>query len=167
VTGARRLPVLRWLDPRRPADRSALAAVAVAALLALVIWSPAVGARTPGDPAAMAGDARLARCGGELADAEFAFVIPHARDYRRYLPAMERATELEIEPAALVVIYRGPFPGTTAAAGASPPAGSPTRNICIYVGDAGAGEINYYSRVSIVGARATLDGPVLVVPAAA
>ncbi len=92
---------------------------------------------------------------------EYAFTIPRARDYLSYLPAMERVSELEIEPAALVVIFRGPFPGTSpGASAASVPAA--VRNLCIYVGQAGKGELNYYRDVSIVGLRATPNGPVLV-----
>jgi hypothetical protein len=102
-----------------------------------------------------------------VTDAEYAFAIPRARDYQRYLPAMGRTSELEIDPPALVVIYRGEFPGS-GAAGASAPTSAATlppeagRNVCIYVGSAGEGELNYYSDVSIAGLRATPDGPMLV-----
>lgn len=165
---ARRIPALGRVDLSRPADRYAIAAIVIAALLALLIWSPNVGGRQPGDPAAVAGDARLAGCGGGVADAEFAFTIPHARDYGRYLPAMLRASELEIDPPALVVIYPGLFPRLAPSPGAATarPAGDTKRNLCIYVGPAGQGEINYYSDVSIAGLRATPNGPELV-PAAA
>jgi hypothetical protein len=61
-----------------------------------------------------------------------------------------------------VVIYRGEFPGVTPSPGATSPSdAAAARNICIYVGVAGQGEINYYSDVSIEGLRATPDGPVL------
>ena len=151
----------RRFDLARPTDRSAALAAAAAAFLALLIWSPSFGGRSPGDPAAVASDARLARCGGTLADVEYAFAIPHARDYQTYLPAMDRTSELEIDPPALVVIYRGDFPGGVP--GPTPPAGDVTqRNVCIYVGQAGGGELNYYSGVSIAGLRATADGPVIV-----
>lgn len=155
------------VDLSRPTDRAALAAIAVASLLALVIWSPSIGGLAQGDPRAVAGDARLARCGGTVADAEYAFTIPRARDYQSYLPAMRRTSELEIDPPALVVIYRGEFPGSGSADASAGPSAATLppgagRNVCIYVGSAGAGELNYYSDVSIAGLRATPDGPVLV-----
>ena len=160
----RRIPWLGRVDLSRPADRSALAAIGIAALLVILIWSPNVGGPQPGDPAAVAGDARLAGCGGGAADAEFAFIIPRARDYARYLPAMVRTSELEIDPPALVVIYQGEFPRLAPSPGAATarPAGDSKRNLCIYVGPAGQGEINYYRDVSIAGLRATPNGPVLV-----
>jgi hypothetical protein len=153
----------RRVDLARPSDRTALVAVATATALALLIWSPF--SRGPGDPAAVAGDARLARCGGTVADAEWAFTIPHASAYRAYLPGLI-APELDLAPSALVVIYRGPFPrGVVAAAAATPtPAPTPdpgTRDVCIYVGIAGQGTLNYYSDMPIAGLRATPDGPML------
>ena len=110
------------IDLSRPGDRSALVTIGVAVLIALLIWSPSIGGRAPGDPAALAGDARLASCGGTAAEVEFAFTMPHARDYQRYLPAMEHSSELEVDQPALVVIYRGGFPGAT-----SSPRGSTAR----------------------------------------
>lgn len=156
----------RRVDLTRPSDRAAVVTIAIAALLALLIWSPSIGGHPPGDPAAVSGDARLLRCGGALADVEFAFTIAHARDYQLHLPAMERFSELDIEPPALIVIYRGGFPGTSSAPDATAsPAGHPERNLCIYVGVAGRGELNYFRNVSIAGVRPTLNGPILV-PAA-
>jgi hypothetical protein len=157
----------RRVDLSRSSDRAAVVAIVIAALLALLIWSPNVGGREPGDPRAVAGDARLARCGGTLADVEYAFTIPSARDYLRYLPALGRASELQLDPPALVVIYRGEFPtaASSAASSAAPSASGTIRNVCIYVGKAGEGELNYFSDVSIAGLRATPNGPVLVPPA--
>jgi hypothetical protein len=153
----------RRFDLGRRSDRAAIVAIAIAALLVLLIWSPGIGGARPGDPAAIAADARLARCGGALADVEYGFTIPHASEYARYLPAMGRFSELDINPPALVVIYRGEFPGVVPSPGAAtPPAAVPLRNLCIYVGVAGQGEINYYADVSIAGLRATPAGPVLV-----
>jgi hypothetical protein len=149
----------RRVDLSRPSDRAALAAIAVAGLLALLIWSPDIGGRAQGNPAAVAGDERLGRCGGTLADVEYAFTIPHARDYERYLPAMGHFTELDLDKPALVVVYRGAFPGALPAASPKPAA---VRNLCIYVGVAGQGELNYYSNISIAGLRALPNGPVLV-----
>jgi len=151
------------VDLSRSTDRTALVAVAVAAGLALLIFSPF--SRGPGDPAAVAGDARLARCGGTVADVEWGFTIPHAADYRQYLPGLS-APELDLPRSSLVVIYRGPFPRGAVAAGAATPTPVPTpdpgtRDVCIYVGVAGQGELNYYSDVPIAGLRATPDGPVL------
>jgi hypothetical protein len=165
VTGARTVhadahPASPRFDLARPSDRALAVAIAVAAALALLIWSPSVGGRAPGDPAAVAADARLARCGGALDDIEYAFPIPHARDYQAYLPAMDKASELDEDAPALVVVYRGPFP---VGAGATPQTGDAMlRNLCIYVGAAGQGTLNYYSDVSIAGLRATPTGPALV-----
>jgi hypothetical protein len=154
-------PAPRRFDLARPGDRSLAVAIAVAAGLALLIWSPSVGGRPPGDPAGVAADARLARCGGAIDDVEFAFAIPHARDYQAYLPAMERASELDEDASALIVVYRGAFPLGGAAA-TPPPADTTLRNLCIYVGQAGQGTLNYYGAVSVAGLRATPTGPTLV-----
>ena len=157
----------RRFDLARPADRALVVALGVAALLALAIWSPNIGGREPGDPAAVGADPRLARCGGTMADVEYAFTIPHAREYQRYLPAMQPFSELAIDPPALVVIYRDGLPGlppasTSGDSSASTASPGTTRDLCIYVGVAGQGELNYYRGISIAGLRATPDGPVLV-----
>jgi hypothetical protein len=155
----------RRIDLSRRSDRAAVAALAVAALLALLIWSPRIGGAAPGDPSTIAADARLARCGGTVADVEWGFTIPRARDVARYVPALADSSELELERPALVVVYRGPFPGADPSAspsGSSAAAGPVTRNLCVYVGPAGQGEINYYAAVPIAGLRATPDGPILV-----
>jgi len=149
--------------PAHPEDRSALVAAGIAALLALLIWSPNIGGFDPGDPAAVAGDTRLARCGGTVADVEFAFAIPRARDYQTYLPAMPDSSSLESDRPALIVIYRGAFPGVgTSAILAPPPRNSTDRNVCVYVGPAGQGARNYYSRIAIDGLRNGPNGPILV-----
>ena len=74
---------------------------------------------------------------------------------RRRLPAMPATSELNLDEPALVAI----FPSQVA------DAVSTDRRVCIYVGPAGQGELNFYPSVSIAGLRATPDGPVLV-PAA-
>jgi hypothetical protein len=160
----------RRVDLSRPGDRKAVVALAIAAALALLIWSPSIGGRAPGDPAAIAGDARFARCRVALSDVEYGFTIPHGRDYQQYLPAMPRTSELEIDPPALVVILRAG--ATLGEAPSSPSAGRPAggqsdtiRDLCIYVGVAGQGELNFYSGISIAGLRVVPGGPALV-PAA-
>ena len=160
----------RPLDLSRPGDRSALVAIGLAAVFGLLILSPNVGGPEPGNPAAIAADPRFARCGGTIADVEYAFTIAHARDYQRYLPTVGRLSELEIDPPALVVVYREPqfaarrSPAASGAAPAPTPTPRPAtvRDICVYVGVAGQGELNYLTSVSIAGLRATPDGPVLV-----
>jgi hypothetical protein len=151
--------VHRRVDLSRPSDRRGAVAIALAGLLALLIWSPSIGGRAPGDPAGVAGDARLARCGATVPDVEFAFTIPRASDYQQYLPAMGDFSELDLDEPALVVVFRADTSG--AAASTSPDTG---RKVCIYVGKAGQGELDLYSDVSIEGLRATPDGPVLVPP---
>src|SRR5207245_1544249 len=107
------------------------------------------------------------------ADAEWAFTISRASDYALYLPAIGRSPELDLDRPALVVVYRQPLAvahfSTPAPSGASPeptptPRPSNVRDLCVYVGIAGEGEINYYTDVSIAGLRATPNGPVLVPP---
>jgi hypothetical protein len=163
MTGYRTDAHRRRVDLSRRSDRAAVVAILVAVAIAVLIWSPGSTGRRPGDPAAVASDARLARCGGSLSDIEYAFAIPRARDYQTYLPAMDDLSELNIDPPALVVIYRGEFPDLAVGATPTPAPSDPTlRNICIYVGDAGSGEINYYPDVSIAGLRVTEDGPIIV-----
>jgi hypothetical protein len=161
----------RRVDLSRSSDRAAILAILVAALLALLIWSPNLGGRAPGDPSAVAADARIARCGGTAADAQYAFTISRASDYARYLPAMGRSPELDLDRPALVIIYLEPLVvahfSTPAPSGATreptpTPRPSNVRDVCVYVGVAGEGEINYYTDVSIAGLRASPNGPVLV-----
>jgi hypothetical protein len=151
--------------PRRGADQSAVVAVLAAAGLALLIASPSFGGRPTGDPAPFTGDARLDRCGGNDAVVEYAFEIPHARDYSAYLPAMELTSVLDLDDPALVVIFlgRGPFSRTDRSASPSAGSGDPSlRGICIYVGEAGAGELNFFTDVSIAGLRVRADGEPVV-----
>jgi len=149
---------IHWFDLSRWSDRTALIAIVAAAVLALLVWAPL--SKLPGDPSAVAGDPRLARCGGTVADIDYAFTIPHAADYQRYLPAMPKTSELELPNPALIVIYKATF--TFDGSTPDPEAAPTARLVCIYVGDAGAGELNSYSGISIAGLRATPDGPVLV-----
>jgi hypothetical protein len=157
------------LPPRRrrqPSQLAAAAAVIIALGLAGFALAPrfsSVGGTANGpvapDPAAFAGDPRLARCGASVDTASDAFEMAHARDYRRYLPAMGSSPELDVETPAFVVVYRSmqPFP----AFGAAPPPGQtwkprslePGRHdICVLVGtDAATAEMTVYSDVDISG----------------
>jgi hypothetical protein len=157
------------LPPRRrrqPSQLAAAAAVIIALGLAGFALAPrfssgggtANGPVAP-DPAAFAGDSRLARCGASVDTASDAFEMAHARDYRRYLPAMGSSPELDVETPAFVVVYRSmqPFP----VFGAAPPPGQtwkprslePGRHdICVLVGtDAATAEMTVYSDVDISG----------------
>jgi hypothetical protein len=151
--------------PRRRADQSAAVAIVGALGLVLVIASPGFGGRPPGDPALFAGDARLDRCGGTDAPVEYAFTILHARDYPTYLPAMDPTSVLDLDDPALIVIFRGrglfsgiePSPGPSSGSDASS-----LHDVCIYVGEAGAGELNFFTDVSIAGLRVRADGEPIV-----
>ena len=146
-------------------DRATVLAVGAAVLLSLLIISPNFGPPA-GDPSAFASDARYVRCGGTAAPVQYAFEIPRVADYQTYLPAMGNASELELDKPALIVIFRdlGPFVGTTGSSGSPVPTRTPvagSHDLCIYVGPAGAGELNFYTDVSTAGLRARADGPVL------
>jgi len=149
----------------------AAAAVVVVALgLGAVILGrvPAIGTgRTePPDPAAFSGDPRLARCfGATTATALDVFEMQHAWDYRRHLPAMGLAPELDVDEPAFVVVFRDPplvgllgappSPGTSAAPGASNAPGH--HDVCILVGpDAETAQPNLYGDVDIAGLIAVL-----------
>jgi hypothetical protein len=149
-------------------DRATLVTVSVLLGLALLILLPDGSRPAAGDPAGVASDRRLEQCGGATGDVQYAFTIPSARDYRVYLPAMGRSLELELDPGALIVVFRRyspfrPAAGPTSSTGASPTAArsSGLHDVCVYVGEAGAGELNVYRDISTAGMRATVDGPVL------
>jgi len=154
---------------RRRSDRTALVAIAVAIALALVIVSPGFGGHPPGDPAAVASDGRFALCGGTIADVQYAFEIPAARDYQHYLPEMQLAPELDLGEPAFIVIFRGlnplavgGFPGRNGQPTPTRIAHAGLHDLCIYVGaQAGSGEINFYSDVSIRGLRVDRNGPII------
>jgi hypothetical protein len=154
-------------------DRSTVVALVTAGILGLVIVSPGIGTHAPGDPAAFAGDPRFERCGGGSVPTRYAFEIEQARDYRVHLPAMPRTSELELDQPALVVVFEGigPFvsrptlgPGATGTLPPAPTARPGRHDVCIYVGQAGRGELNYYREVAIAGLRVTPDGPLLESP---
>ena len=86
---------------------------------------------------------------------------------------MPRTSELELDQPALVVVFdgNGPFvsrptlePGASGTRPPAPTARPGRHDVCIYVGQAGRGELNYYREVPIAGLRVTLDGPVLESP---
>ena len=156
-------------------DRSAVVALLTAAAFVLVIASPGIGGRAPGDPEAFAADARYARCGGGTVPTRYAFELEQARDYRDHLPGMPRTSELELDDPALVVVFegRGPFVsrptlGRRRHGLACRPrrrrarAGTTSASMS---GRPDAGELNYYREVPVAGLRVTLDGPVLESPA--
>ena len=101
----------RRLWPHGRADQSAALAVALAVALVLLIAFPGFG-RAPGDPTLFAKDARVDRCGGLEAPVSYIFELPHTRDYRSYLPAMEPSVLLDLDDPSLVVIFQGQGPFT-------------------------------------------------------
>jgi hypothetical protein len=162
------------LPPRRrlqPGPMATAAAVVVAIGLAAFALAPRQGSvssqpssRVPPDPAAFAGDPRLARCGATVETALDVFEMTHARDYRLHLPAMLLAPELDVDAPGFVVVYRDeqPFP----VLGAPPPPGQtwPPRSlvpghhdICVLVGaDPASAELNVNDDVDIAGLTATV-----------
>jgi hypothetical protein len=154
----------RRFDLGRPMDRATAVAVAAAGLLALLIISPNLGP-APGDPSAFASDARFVRCGGTAAPVQYAFEIPKVSEYQAYLPAMGLTSELGLDKPALIVIFRdlGPFVVGTAQ-GSPEPTRSPVagrHDMCVYVGPAGAGELNFYTDVPTAGLRVKAGGPAI------
>jgi len=165
------------LPPRRrrqPGPLAAAAAVVVAIGLAVFALAPRQGSVSdhpsspvPPDPAAFAGDPRLARCWATVESAIDAFEMTHARDYRLHLPAMLLAPELDVDAPGFVVVYRNmqPFP----VLGAPPPPGQtwPPRSLapghhdlCVLVGaDPASAELNVYDDVDISGLTATVPQP--------
>lgn len=161
------------LPPRRR-RRSSPLATAAAIVLALGlgafalmprsggVTAPGSSSPVPPDPAAFAGDPRLARCGATVETALDAFEMAHARDYQVHLPAMLLAPELDVDAPAFVVVFRAmqPFAG----GGAAPPPGQtwPPRSlepnhhdVCILVGaDPATAELNVYEDVDVAGLTA-------------
>ena len=168
MSASRWPPAIGPLRIETASERATLAALVAAGLLVLAIASPSIGRPIPGDPRVVADDARFLRCGGAVAPVRYAFEIAAARDYRVYLPEMERTSELELDRRALIVVFEGvgPFVSTpTAAPGATR---APVRtarpgaaDVCVYVGEAGRGQLNYYRDVPLGGLRVEPDGPSL------
>ena len=149
-------------------ERATLIAILAAGVVTLAIASPSFGGPAPGDPRIFAADDRFERCGGAAAPTRYAFEIDHARDYREFLPLMEETSELELEDPALIVVFQGvgPFVSTPSVAPGTTPAPVRTArpgesDVCIYVGEPGRGQLNYYRDVPIGGIRVESGGPSL------
>ncbi|HEX2756282.1 MAG TPA: hypothetical protein VHM48_12510 [Candidatus Limnocylindrales bacterium] len=164
------------LPPRRRRQLGPLA-VAAAVIVAIGLAAFALVPRqssvtsqpsspVPPDPAAFAGDARLARCGASVDTALDVFEMGRARDYRLHLPAMGLSPELDVDTPGFVVVFRDMQP--FAVLGAPPPAGQtwPPRSlapghhdVCILVGaDPATAELNIYDDVDITGLAAFVAG---------
>jgi len=158
------------LPPRRrhrPPILAAAAAVAVAVGLAAFALLPRGGSVSaspsvpvPPDPAAFAGDPRLAQCGASVATAAYVFEMAQARDYWLYLPAMGLSPELDVDAPGFVVVYRSIHPFVVSggpAADGLPRAVRTTvapgrHDICVLVGaDVSTAERNIYSDVDTSG----------------
>jgi hypothetical protein len=159
------------LPARRRRSRGFLAAAAVLAVLAIgtvgILVNPNSSGGpshavvpTPPNPAAFAGDARVAACFGAAGPVEFAFELPHARDYQRHFPAMLLAPELDVDAPGFAVVFAagapllvgGSGPSATPSTGTSPDPN--LRSVCILVG----GVPNLYEDVDITGMTVHLDG---------
>lgn len=164
------------LPARRRRNRFVSVAAAAAVVLALGLAAIAVAphssgpGRGPGplppDPAAFAGDSRLARCGATVENALGIFEMAHARDYRLHLPAMGLSPELDVDAPAFVVVYRDRQP--FGVSGAAPPPGqtwppAPSlapghHDVCVLVGsDPSTAEVNVYGDVDIAGLTVAID----------
>jgi hypothetical protein len=157
---------------RRPSQRAWLVgAAAVVAVLAIGVsalflsvqpngTAPTIpGGPVPPDPAAFAGDARLAACFGAAGPVEFAFEMPHARDYQLHFAAMLLAPELDVDDPAFVVVFASDARPLVGGAGRPSAANDATassdpneRWVCILVGDTP----NLYENVDITGMRVDL-----------
>ena len=162
---------LATLPPRaaRRSPRMSAVAAAVAVLLvalgtvAIVGLPRSVGGPLvppPPDPAAFAGDPRIAACFGDTAPVEFVFEMPHARDYQRHLPKMLLSPELDVDAPGFVVIYAaGAHPMTGPAE--SMPSDPDHRTICILVD----GVPSVYDDVDISGMQVDLGDAATEPPA--
>jgi hypothetical protein len=128
------------LPPRRRARRGLLAAAAGIVLLLgvggllvarLPLGTSGAAPHAP-DPAAFAGDPRLAVCGATADQALAVFEMARVRDYRLHLPAAYELTGLQADPdaPALVIVFAGPAsPGRGEAS-----AGPGNHDLCMVVG---------------------------------
>lgn len=125
------------LPTRRPRVAiPALAAVVAIALISLVgvvalgLPGGRGGQAVPPDPAAFAGDPRMDACFAGAGEVEAAFEMRQARDYRRHLPRMLRAPELEVDDPGFVVVFAGDV--SLGGVGPRPATG---KYVCILVAD--------------------------------
>ena len=105
------------------------------------------GPTLPGGPEAFAGDPRLARC--SFGPIQYAFVMDHARDYRRYFPMMGLSPELDVDAPAFVAVFEAGMaqpPTTGLGPGSTNEPGH--RYVCILVD---GGDPNLYGDVDITG----------------
>ncbi len=153
-------PLLRSvaaLPPRRRARRGLLAAAAGIVVLlglgGLLVTRLPLGTSgaAPGapNPAAFAGDPRLAECGVTSADAVAIFEMAHLRDYRLHLPAAYELKGLTADPEApaLVIVLRGPATGGRLGESAAP--GS--HDLCLVVGSDAAS----WAHIAVAGVDTT------------
>ena len=141
------------LPRRRPHQRGLLAAAAgillvlsMGGLLATRIQLGTSGAAPqPPDPAAFAGDPRLALCGVTPDGADAIFEMAHLRDYPLHLPAAYPLKDLQADPDAptLVIVLRGQS-STTRLTGTPVPG---TQDLCLVVGSDPA----TWQQVAVVG----------------
>ena len=106
-------------------------------------------------PGGICRGSRLAHCFGPSGTVEFAFVMPHARDYQRHFPAMLCRPELDVDDPAFVVVFAAggdPIIPLFPALGASPVAAIGGRAMCVLVGDTP----NLYAGVDIAGMQVDL-----------
>jgi hypothetical protein len=167
----RRRPQRAWLA----GVAAVIAVLAIGASALLLSWPPSGTAPSlpsvpgPPDPAAFAGDPRLRACYEAAGPVEFAFEMPHARDYQRHFPAMLLAPELDVDDPAFAVVFASDAPpvvgGSAPSSATSDPNGSSNPNdrwVCILVGDTP----NVYSNVDISGMRVDLGETTAASPTA-
>ena len=171
------------LPPRRRRPQRAWLAGAAAVIAVVAIGASALflslrpnGTATilpsrpvPPDPAAFAGDPRLRACYGEAGPVEFAFEMPHARDYQRHFPAMLLAPELDVDDPAFAVVFASDAPPLVGGAGPPSATSDPSKSsnpnerwVCILVGDAP----NVYENVDISGIRVDFGDATAASPSA-
>ena len=137
---------------RRQGRRLAAAAASIAVLLGLGglaigrLPGPTIGAQPP-NPAAYAGDPRLAACGDRIGKVARAFEMTHARWFPLYFPGWWKgAQELEVDDPALVAL--GPEVPRGISAGAPGTSRSDEDRLgyqmCIAVGSPGDARIHEY-----------------------
>ena len=145
------------LPSRRASRRGLLAAAASIVLLlsfggllvANLPFGTSGAAPSAPDPAAFAGDPRLAVCGVEPKDAIAIFEMAHLRDYPLHLPAAYELMGLmaDLEAPTLVIVHRGP--GSPNRQGEAALPGS--HDLCLVVGSDPAS----WANVAVVGVDTT------------